>query len=222
MDGVLGKCLCCDTNRNRVGLDKNKCSWKLQYFLLLPSGLFLHTFQGICTPFGGSKGTKDVFTHFCRCLNVVFGSGEIIRMLLGVHFVHLYRIGCLVFFFLPKFGLGIVPMREIMTIRDGSRTFVTHLRALVEKVTHFPNHCPYPEISLKLLCQEILGFSRQLIRFHVLYVGRDHISHCFGYQVSWDLSATSLPFFKVLRQSCVKYFDSLLLIKPHFTLFLFI
>lgn len=59
-------------------------------------------------------------------------------------------------FFLPRFGFGSVPMREIMTIRDGSRTFVTHLRALVENVTHFLNRCPYPKISLKLRCQEIL------------------------------------------------------------------
>lgn len=89
-----------------------------------------------------------MFIHFCGCSNVVFGSSEIIRMLLGVHVVHPYRIGGWGFF-LPKFGFGSTPMKEIMTIRDGSRTFVTHLRALVEKVTHFPNHCLYPKISLK-------------------------------------------------------------------------
>lgn len=37
----------------------------------------------------------------------------------------------LVFFFFPKFGLGSVPLREMTTVRDGSRPFVTHLRALV-------------------------------------------------------------------------------------------
>lgn len=30
MDGVLGKYPCCETNRNRIWLDKNKCSRKLQ------------------------------------------------------------------------------------------------------------------------------------------------------------------------------------------------
>ena len=82
-------------------------------------------------------------------------------------------------FFPPKFGFGSMPLREIMSIRDSSRIFVTHLRSLVENVTHFLNHCPFPKISLNLQCQEILGFSGQLI--HVLHMGCDYVSHCFGH-----------------------------------------
>lgn len=96
------------------------------------------------------------------------------RCLLGFHFVDFYRMWC---FLSSKFGFGHMPLREITTIRGGSRTFVTHLRALVENVTHFLNHCPFPKIFLKLQCQEVLGFFKQLI-CSVLDMGCGHVSHC--------------------------------------------
>lgn len=60
----------------------------------------------------------------------------------------LIELGIVGFFFsfLFKFGFGNMPLREMTTIRDGSRTSVTHLRALVENVTHFLNQCPFPKI----------------------------------------------------------------------------
>lgn len=112
-------------------------------------------------------------------------------------------------------------LREIMTIRGGSRTFVIHLRSLVENVTHFLNHYPFPKTFLKLQCQEMLVFSRQLI-----HSSAHGLWSCFP--LFWSLAYSesngpaSLQFFKALRHSCSRFFDSLLLVKPHWILVSFI
>lgn len=219
MDGVLGKYPCRETNRNRIWLDKNKCSRKFQYCLFLPSGLFLHTFWGVCTPSGGSKCIKDAFVHFCGCLNAVFGSNEIIRMLLGVHFVHPYRIGCLGFFPSPNLVLVVRPWKKLweevvlehllliwglwLRMWPTSQTIVYILKFLssfsVRKFWVFPDNW-----YVFMFCTWAVSVFPTALATRFL--------------IGW--SSTSLPFFKVLRQSCIIYFDSLQLIKLHFTLFL--
>ena len=131
-----------------------------------------------------------MFIHPCGSLKLFLGQVKSLEYcLFGFYFIDSDKIDCLGFPPTQIWFWTYAPEGSYDNKR-WFRTFVTHLRSLVENMTHFLNHCPFPKISLKLQCQEILGFSRQLIR--VLHMGCDHVSHCFGRQFSQNLMCQPL------------------------------
>ena len=158
-----------------------------------------------------------MFIHPCGSLKLFLGQVKSLDYCwFGFYFIDSDKIDCLEFS--PQIWFWTYAPEGSYDNKRWFRTFVMHLRSLVENMTHFLNHSPFPKISLKLQCQEILGFSRQLISCsaHGLW-------SCFS--LFWPLvfsefnvPASNYNLFKALRHSCTKYVDSLLLAKHHFTL----